>query len=79
MLTLGAAGLPLSTFAWSDWALLALTSLLLYLMGMAANDLADRERDRLKDPNRPIPSGALSARTVALGVVLLATGAVLVG
>jgi 4-hydroxybenzoate polyprenyltransferase len=79
MLALGAAGLPLSTFAASDWLLLGCTSLLVYLMGMAANDLADREIDAQREPNRPIPSGVLSARTVALGVTVLATGAILLG
>lgn len=79
MLALGAARLPLSTFAATDWLLLASTSLLLYLTGMAANDLADREIDARKDPRRPIPSGALSGRAVALAVVLLGTGAVLLG
>ena len=57
------------------WAAIAGTSLLLYLAGMAANDLADRERDATHNANRPLPSGALSPRAVTIAVALLGAGA----
>jgi hypothetical protein len=47
-----------------------------YLAGMALNDLADREEDARERPERPIPSGAVSAgQAAALGGALLLTGA----
>lgn len=57
-------------------ALLALASAGLYAFGMAANDIADLERDRASAPGRVLPSGRLSpgtARAAALGA--LATSA----
>ena len=39
---------------------------MLYLAGMALNDLADREEDARERPERPIPSGAVSPRAAAL-------------
>ena len=55
---------------------------MLYLAGMALNDLADREEDARERPERPIPSGAVSPRAAALiggslllGGVLVARGA----
>ncbi|MBI4879281.1 MAG: UbiA family prenyltransferase, partial [Planctomycetes bacterium] len=47
-------------------------SLFLFLFGMAQNDLADRDRDALLRPERPIPSGAVSLRGAR--AVVLATG-----
>lgn len=47
----------------------------LYLAGMALNDLADREEDARERPERPIPSGTVSAReAVGLGGTLLLAG-----
>ncbi|MFN3485868.1 MAG: UbiA family prenyltransferase, partial [Planctomycetota bacterium] len=53
-------------------ALLALASAGLYAFGMAANDIADLERDRASAPQRVLPSGRLSpgtARAAALGAL----------
>ncbi len=50
---------------------LACASVCLYWAGMAANDWADRELDAVERPERPIPSGRVSARdalTVASGL-----------
>jgi hypothetical protein len=46
---------------------LAAASVCLYWAGMAANDWSDRELDAVERPERPIPSGRISADT-ALGV-----------
>lgn len=77
ILALAAADIRLTAVEPGMWALLALTSLLLYLGGMAGNDWADRHRDRELAPGRPLPSGALSPTAVGL-FVLLATGAAIV-
>ena len=45
---------------------LAAASALIYLAGMALNDLADREEDARERPERPIPSGAVSPRAAAM-------------
>jgi 4-hydroxybenzoate polyprenyltransferase len=45
---------------------LAAASALIYLAGMALNDLADREEDARDRPERPIPSGDVSPRSAAL-------------
>ena len=56
-------------------ARLATGSALMYLAGMALNDLADREEDARERPERPIPSGAISPRTAAIvGGTLLVAG-----
>lgn len=47
----------------------------LYLAGMAFNDVADREEDAIERPDRPIPSGAVSAaRAAQVGGGLAAAG-----
>ncbi|MDM4719666.1 UbiA family prenyltransferase [Micromonospora sp. WMMA1363] len=53
---------------------LASASVLLYWAGMAGNDWADRATDALERPERPIPSGRVSARYAA-GVAATLTGA----
>ncbi len=53
---------------------LACSSVCLYWAGMAANDWADRALDAVERPERPIPSGRISARA-ALGVALGLTAA----
>jgi hypothetical protein len=53
---------------------LAAASVFLYWAGMAANDWADRELDAIERPERPIPSGRISAQT-ALGVAAGLTAA----
>lgn len=53
----------------------ASSSTLIYLSGMALNDYADRDIDAVERPNRPIPSGAISAsRAGAIGAALMAGG-----
>jgi 4-hydroxybenzoate polyprenyltransferase len=51
-------------------------SLAVYHGGMALNDWADREADRRSRPERPIPSGAISARTALVAAWTLELGAV---
>ncbi|MEV0244077.1 SCO3242 family prenyltransferase [Streptomyces sp. NPDC050674] len=55
--------------------LLAASSVSLYWAGMALNDWADREEDARERPERPVPSGRISAGA-ALGIAggLTATG-----
>jgi hypothetical protein len=56
-------------------AQLAAGSAMMYLAGMALNDLADRDEDARERPERPIPSGAISPRTAAIvGSTLLFAG-----
>ncbi|MFB9450208.1 SCO3242 family prenyltransferase [Dactylosporangium vinaceum] len=57
---------------------LAGASVLLYWAGMAANDWADRDIDVKERPERPIPSGRISARA-ALALAAGLTGAAVVG
>src|SRR5688500_12882030 len=53
---------------------------LFYAGGMYLNDAFDREFDARERPERPIPSGLVSARTVfTVGFVLLAAGLVILG
>jgi 4-hydroxybenzoate polyprenyltransferase len=60
--------------AHTGWMLLA--SALLYAAGMAWNDLADVERDRVIHPERPLPSGRLPLPLAVVGSALLGVGAV---
>ncbi|OSC36685.1 transferase [Mycobacterium decipiens] len=53
---------------------LPLASALLYWGGMVLNDYADRDRDALERPERPIPSGRVSPRA-ALSLAALLAGA----
>jgi 4-hydroxybenzoate polyprenyltransferase len=56
-------------------ALLPVASTCLYWAGMALNDFADRHTDSVERPERPIPSGRVSARTaLALASGLTAAG-----
>lgn len=68
-LVLGGAG----AFPQAREASLALAaSACVYHGGMVLNDWADRDEDRLARADRPIPSGAIAARTaLAAGVLLL--------
>lgn len=61
-------------------ALLALSSAYLYAFGIALNDVADVEVDRVERPNRPLPSGRVSMSAARrLMAVLLIAGLALVG
>lgn len=76
-----AAGVVLGAGFWpagpGPW-LLILASLCVYHGGMALNDWADREHDAATRPERPLPSGQLSARAaLGLALALLALGPVL--
>ncbi len=63
---------------WPQFALLLAASSSLYLSGMALNDYFDREKDAQERPDRPIPSGRISAATaLLLGCCLLLSGVVL--
>ncbi len=59
---------------------LACASVCLYWAGMAANDWADRDLDAVERPQRPIPSGRVSA-PAALGIAgaLTAAGLAIAG
>ena len=58
---------------------LGVCSAFLYMGGMALNDAADADRDRALHPDRPIPSGEISAGGAALfGLLLLFAGIALV-
>jgi 4-hydroxybenzoate polyprenyltransferase len=59
---------------------LAAASVCLYWAGMAANDWADRRRDAVERPERPIPSGRVTpAQAVGLAAGLTAAGVGLAG
>lgn len=61
------------------FVLLAGAISLLYVGGMYLNDAFDREIDRRQRPERPIPAGEVSARTVfAAGFGMLGAGVLLV-
>lgn len=53
--------------------------LLLYLGGLADNDLVDEEADRAAGSSRPLATGALSRRAVRAARILCFAGAVAVG
>jgi hypothetical protein len=79
LLALEAAGRTPGHVSPLGWLALGATSLLVYAYGMAANDWADRRRDRALAPGRPLPSGALSPGVVAAALVVLAAGAIALG
>lgn len=60
---------------WRPPLLAALAGCLIYLGGMAFNDVFDRSEDLRERPTRPIPSGQISvAGAVILGLLLHAAG-----
>ena len=64
----GSVGVPLQA-----WCGILVATTLFYVGGMYLNDAFDREIDSNERPNRPIPSGIVSARTVfASGFTMLA-------
>jgi len=61
-------------------ALLALASACLYAFGIALNDVADVEIDRVERPKRPLPSGRVSMPAARrLMLILLVAGLALIG
>lgn len=64
----------------SEVALVGFAVSLMYVGGMFLNDAFDREIDARERPERPIPSGLVSAREVfAVGYGLLGAGVLIVG
>jgi 4-hydroxybenzoate polyprenyltransferase len=60
---------------WGDFAFVSLGGSLLYAAGMFLNDAFDADFDRQHRPDRPIPSGAIRAKTVwGWGLTLLGSG-----
>jgi 4-hydroxybenzoate polyprenyltransferase len=60
---------------WGNFALLLVTSCLLYLSGVVLNDVFDAETDAREQPHRPIPSGRVSRRSAAVaGWAMLVAG-----
>jgi len=73
------AGMLLATYP-ASVVVLALAFSLLYVGGMFLNDAFDRAIDARERPERPIPSGIVSAREVfVVGFALLGAGVLLVG
>ena len=71
-----AAGWPYGRRSWA----LPVASACLYWAGMALNDFADREVDRVERPERPIPSGRVSpAEALGVAAGLTATGLLVAG
>ncbi|HPD16050.1 MAG TPA: UbiA family prenyltransferase [Planctomycetota bacterium] len=71
------AGFLLATGGVLDWRVAGAmaASLLLYCAGLLLNDYFDRETDARERPERPIPSGAVSAPAVLMaGAMLLLAG-----
>jgi 4-hydroxybenzoate polyprenyltransferase len=60
-------------------AAVAATSIVVYWLGMAANDWMDMEKDRVRSPQRPLPSGRVTAREAALLCAVLAASALALG
>jgi len=81
VLTNVAAGLALSGAAFGESLMLSLGMAIsvMYVGGMYLNDAFDREIDKRERPERPIPSGQVSAATVfAVGFGMLALGLVII-
>jgi len=75
-----AAGIALPAPSNAHVLALAVALSLLYVGGMYLNDAFDRAFDAVHRPERPIPSGAVSARAVlSLGFGMLAAGIALSG
>lgn len=73
------AGACLAGLPWSSALVRAcVASVLVYAAGMALNDHADREIDRVHRPERPLPSGQIRPATaLILGLSLLVGGVAL--
>lgn len=70
------AGACLVGLPWSvELVRAAVASVLVYAAGMVLNDHADRREDAVQRPERPIPSGQISATTaLVFGLALVAAG-----
>ena len=67
----GAALVPwYPPFPWADAGIAMLSVALLYIGGMALNDVLDRRIDAVERPQRPIPRGALSVWEATLFTLL---------
>lgn len=64
---IGAAG---GAFPWGTWGLVAPALVLIYVAGMATNDVLDVGTDRVERPGRPIPSGRVARRAAGAFAVL---------
>jgi len=58
------------------WVFATIASLCVYHAGMLANDLADRDLDRIHRPNRPLASGKISILSASILLCCLLAGAV---
>ncbi len=67
------AGYLMANSYFIDWtlALVIAASLCFYAAGLLMNDLADEAEDRRERPNRPLPSGAASRKSVIMVMVAL--------
>ena len=64
--------------SWRDLLVLVAASVALYAGGVVLNDYYDREVDRVERPERPIPSGRVSAgQALVFGLCLLGLGCIL--
>lgn len=62
VLTGCAIGAGLGPYPWTTAGAMGVAAVLLYVGGMALNDVVDAEVDRTERPSRPIPSGRISRR-----------------
>ena len=74
VLTGCALGAGVAQLPWQIVTLCSLAVALLYSGGMALNDATDAESDRMKRPERPIPSGRVSRKAAYRVVLLTLTG-----
>lgn len=63
-IAIGKASLP-GQAQWWEYGVVMLAVLLLYVGGMALNDVIDAKRDRQQRPGRPIPSGRIARKEAA--------------
>jgi hypothetical protein len=61
----------------TEWLILLGWTLALYMVGMAFNDVVDRDKDALNAPHRPLPAGEISVAKAHISLILLAVPVVL--
>lgn len=61
---------PIADWHWLRLLFCMVGLSLLYVMGMAHNDLTDRVMDKTDNPKRPLPSGQLSIKAVQYFIVI---------